>query len=45
VLEGVLSYNGMASFAEVVSEPDVEAIQVYIVSEQHRLRSDKPALE
>ena len=39
VLEGLFSPGGMASFADVLSEEDVDAIHVYLINEQHKLKS------
>jgi quinohemoprotein ethanol dehydrogenase len=38
---GVLSANGMASFADVLSEDDVKAIHAFLVHEQARLRQEE----
>jgi quinohemoprotein ethanol dehydrogenase len=38
---GMLSANGMASFADVLSEQDVAAIQAFLVREQGRLRNEE----
>lgn len=38
VLEGTMSSRGMASFADVLSEEDADAIQAYIISRQRELR-------
>jgi len=37
VFDGILSGNGMASFSDVLSEADVEAIYHYLISEQVKL--------
>ena len=40
VLEGVFSDGGMASFADTLSEADVEAIHTYVIFEQHQRTLD-----
>jgi quinohemoprotein ethanol dehydrogenase len=40
VLDGMLSYGGMAGFADVLSAEDADAIQAYIIDRQHELRAD-----
>jgi quinohemoprotein ethanol dehydrogenase len=37
VLGGALSYNGMASFSDVLSDADAESIQAFLKSETNRL--------
>jgi len=41
VLGGLLEQNGMASFADMLSEADVEAIQAYIVDGAHKRRAEQ----
>ncbi len=41
VLEGSLSYAGMASFSDVLSSEDVDAIQSYLIREQRELRAEE----
>ncbi len=38
VHNGTFPYGGMASFADVLTEEDVEAIHTYLISEQHKLK-------
>lgn len=40
VLEGAMSYGGMASFADVLTEQEVQAIQAFIASRQRALRQE-----
>ena len=37
VLKGIFSAGGMASFADTLSEEEVEAIHVYLIAEQHKI--------
>jgi quinohemoprotein ethanol dehydrogenase len=39
VRDGVLEGRGMAGFADVLSEPDIDAIQAYVVHEARKRRS------
>jgi len=43
VLGGRLAANGMASFADVLTEADVTALQAFLVSEQRKLRAEELA--
>jgi quinohemoprotein ethanol dehydrogenase len=44
VYGGRLASNGMASFADVLSEQDVAAVQAFLVREQRRLREQELAV-
>jgi quinohemoprotein ethanol dehydrogenase len=44
VLDGALSDAGMASFSDVLTNEDVDAIQAYLVREQHELRREEEEL-
>ena len=41
VLDGSLSSAGMASFSDVLTEEDADAIQAYLVREQRELREEE----
>jgi len=41
VLKGALSRNGMASFADVLSEKDAEALQQFLLSEQKKVWTEE----
>lgn len=41
VLEGTMSYGGMASYADVLTEEEVEAIQAFVASRQRALRPEE----
>jgi len=41
VIEGIMSFGGMASFSDVLSEEDVTAIQAYIATQQRELQQQK----
>ncbi len=41
VLDGAYAFGGMASFADVLDESDVAAIQAYLVREQRELRAEE----
>jgi quinohemoprotein ethanol dehydrogenase len=43
VLGGRLSANGMASFADALTEQDVEALHAFLVREQRKLREEELA--
>ncbi len=43
VLDGTFSFAGMASFRDVLTEDDVDAIQSYLVREQRELRAEEAA--
>ena len=45
VYDGILANNGMASFKDVLSEKDVEAIHHYLVSEQKKIFLSKNNVE
>jgi hypothetical protein len=41
VLGGTLASAGMASFADLLTQDEVHAIQAYLVREQRKLREDE----
>ena len=41
VLEGAYAQNGMASFADILDESDVDAIQHFLISEQTQLYQEQ----
>ena len=41
VLNGIMSYGGMAGYADVLTEEEAEAIQAYIVKLQKEIRQEK----
>ena len=45
LLRGVFAQNGMASFADVLDESDVDAIQHYLVKQQIDLYKEQENLE
>lgn len=42
VLGGALKAGGMASFADILTDADAEAIQAFIISRQQELRKQEP---